>query len=231
MSAGHSEAWWRRILVHLGLHFCKCNWRSDQDQWCPQCWEIQADTYHHATPSGVCGIGPKFILQWDKGPKHTAKVIENYLWHKEELEVVVCPPHPWRVLISTQLSLFVIIGKDGRIWGNPHPQKIRGSFSNMFGTTLPRSSNNCVQVYLEELTPFWRQRMVTPNIHLIWVSLQFIYFPLCEPIKNKLIAACLPESMLKLQHFCTAAWTLLHITVTSQGCWLNCKLMTYSFCL
>lgn len=28
-------------------------------------------------------IGPRFILQQDKDPKHTAKVIQSYLWRKE----------------------------------------------------------------------------------------------------------------------------------------------------
>lgn len=31
----------------------------------------------------VRSIGPRFILQQDKDPKHTAKVIQNYLWRKE----------------------------------------------------------------------------------------------------------------------------------------------------
>ena len=40
-------------------------------------------------------IGPKFILQQDNDPKHTAKVIKNYLQRKEEqevLEVMAWPP-------------------------------------------------------------------------------------------------------------------------------------------
>lgn len=43
-----------------------------------------------------CLIGSKRILQQDSRPKHTAKVIKNYLQHKEEqgvLEVRVWPPH------------------------------------------------------------------------------------------------------------------------------------------
>ncbi|MBN3274473.1 TCB2 transposase, partial [Polyodon spathula] len=50
---------------------------------------------HHAIPSGRHLIGPKFILQHDNDPKHTAKVIKNYLQRKEEqgvLEVMVWPP-------------------------------------------------------------------------------------------------------------------------------------------
>jgi hypothetical protein len=34
---------------------------------------------HHAIPSGKRLIGPKFNLQHDNNPKHTAKVIKNYL--------------------------------------------------------------------------------------------------------------------------------------------------------
>ena len=40
-------------------------------------------------------IGPKFILQQDNDPKHTANVIKKYLQRKEEqevLEVMVWPP-------------------------------------------------------------------------------------------------------------------------------------------
>lgn len=50
---------------------------------------------HHAIPSGRRMIGPKFILQHDNDPKHTANVIKNYLQRKEEqevLEVMVWPP-------------------------------------------------------------------------------------------------------------------------------------------
>ena len=50
---------------------------------------------HHAIPSGRRLIGPKFILQQDNDPKHTANVIKNYLQRKEEqevLEVMVWPP-------------------------------------------------------------------------------------------------------------------------------------------
>ena len=50
---------------------------------------------HHAIPSGRRMIGPKFILQQDNDPKHTAKVIKNYLQRKEEqevLEVMAWPP-------------------------------------------------------------------------------------------------------------------------------------------
>ncbi|KAK6473362.1 extracellular calcium-sensing receptor-like [Huso huso] len=49
---------------------------------------------HHAIPSGRHLIGPKFILQHDNDPRHTAKVIKNYLQHKEEqgvLEVMASP--------------------------------------------------------------------------------------------------------------------------------------------
>ena len=51
---------------------------------------------HHETPSGKHLIGPKVILQHDKDPKHTAKVIKNYLQRKEEqgvLEVRVWSRH------------------------------------------------------------------------------------------------------------------------------------------
>lgn len=40
-------------------------------------------------------IGPKFILQQDNDPEHTAKVIQNYLQRKEVqevLEVMAQPP-------------------------------------------------------------------------------------------------------------------------------------------
>ena len=50
---------------------------------------------HHATPSGRHLIGPKFILQFDNDPKHTAKVIKNNLQRIEDervLEVMVWPP-------------------------------------------------------------------------------------------------------------------------------------------
>ncbi|KAK1800821.1 hypothetical protein P4O66_006005, partial [Electrophorus voltai] len=50
---------------------------------------------HHAIQSGRRIIGPKFILQQNNDPKHTASVIKNYLHLKEEqevLEVMVWPP-------------------------------------------------------------------------------------------------------------------------------------------
>jgi len=46
----------------------------------------------------------------------------------------------------------------------------------MFGTTyLPSSFKNCVPVYLEELMLFWRQRVVTPNIYLIYIFFVFLF--------------------------------------------------------
>ena len=51
--------------------------------------------YLFIMPSGRHLIGPKFILQQDNDPKHTANVIQNYLQRKEEqgvLEVMVWPP-------------------------------------------------------------------------------------------------------------------------------------------
>lgn len=34
-------------------------------------------------------IAPKFILQQDNDPKHTAKVIKSYLEHKEEQALII----------------------------------------------------------------------------------------------------------------------------------------------
>ena len=50
---------------------------------------------HHAIPPGRHVIGPKFILQQDNTPKHTANVMKNYLQRQEEqgvLEEMVWPP-------------------------------------------------------------------------------------------------------------------------------------------
>ena len=69
---------------------------------------------HHAIPSGRRMIGPKFILQQDNDPKHTAKVIKNYLQCKEEqevLEVMAWPPQ------SPDLSIIE------SVWDNMKRQK------------------------------------------------------------------------------------------------------------
>lgn len=47
---------------------------------------------HHAIPSRRCIIGPKYILQQNNDPKHEAKVIKLYLYHKDVVEVMAQPP-------------------------------------------------------------------------------------------------------------------------------------------
>ena len=50
-------------------------------------------------------IDPKFILQQDNEPKHSAKVTKNHLQRKEEQEVLEVMSWPPRALISTSPSV------------------------------------------------------------------------------------------------------------------------------
>ena len=93
---------------------------------------------HNARPSGSL-ICPKFILQHDNDPKHTARVIKNYLQQQEEQGV----------LPKSAEELWLQFLQDA-------------------GTTdLPSTLKNCMQVYRGELLLFEKQRILTPNIDFI----------------------------------------------------------------
>lgn len=85
MSAGNSEAW-RRFPYKSGVGCISANGVGDlvRINGVLDAEEYSQIVSHHAIPSGKCVIGPKFTLQQDNDPKHTANVIENYLQRKEE---------------------------------------------------------------------------------------------------------------------------------------------------
>lgn len=132
-------------------------------------------------------IGTEFILQQDHNPKIQSMSIKTiiifidillfYSVKNKKLWKWQYGPH--RALISTSWSLPGITRWDRRIWRSQHPQKICGKFSRMCRRTNQLSSfKNCVQKYPEKLMLFWKQRVVTPKIDLVQISLLLIHFSL-----------------------------------------------------
>jgi len=106
---------------------------------------------HHEISSGRHLIGPIFILQHDNDPKHTAKVIKNYLQRKEEqgvLEVMVWPPQSPDLNIIESVWDYMKRKKQLRL---PKSTEELWLVLQDVWANLPSSFKNCVQVYLEEL--------------------------------------------------------------------------------
>lgn len=144
------QQWSVEVNASLGLHFS-----FDSD-------------YYYDLITGRCMISPKCILPQDNDLKHISKIIENHLQSKQEqevLKVLTWSPQPWSQHQWVCLRLEREGFKEAKIYRRSGVRFARCLKQAEFLWKL------CASV---EWMRFWRKRVITRNIDLMWFDLLFI---------------------------------------------------------